>query len=595
MSEVMEKPRKKRSFLRFLGYVKPYTWLIVIGSAGGIIKFTVPLIFPRIMQHFIDDVFSTDSIMTTSQKMYELNYWTLIIIGIYTLIWIPGTYIRHFFTSKAGNHVTFTLRYDLYKHMQGMSASYYSKHHSGGIVSVLMNDISLVSNLVGNALTNIWMDGVLVIALLFIMLRMDWVLTLASLSIFPFYLFIGKKIGRKVKRNSHMIQDETEEMSAHLQEKVGGYSVVQAFTQEDYESKRFGREATKLLNFQLQSGILASLNTTVTGYLTALAPIIVIWVGCQRVSSGILTLGELITFYAYLGNFYLPINRFAELNVVFSTSMAALERVFQVMDQTPDITDSPDAVECNNIKGELALKNISFCYDQNEQILKNMNLTICAGERIALVGASGSGKSTLVSLIPRFYDVRNGSISLDGKDIREYKINSLRQQVGIVPQETILFSGSIRENILYGNPKASEEDIIAAAKAANAYDFIQAMPDGFDMVLGERGAKLSGGQKQRIAIARVFIKDPKILILDEATSALDSQSEKLIQEALDRLMVGRTTIMIAHRLSTVVNADEIVVINKGKIIEKGSHIQLLAQNGTYARLFHIQFDEASGE
>ena len=600
MSEGAECPnsdnaKKPGPFIRFLHYVKPYTWLIVIGAMGGIIKFTVPLIFPRIMQHFIDDVFSSASVLTSAEKMHQLNYWTLIIIGIYTFIWIPGTYVRHFFTSKAGNQVTFALRYDLYKHMQRMSASYYSKHHSGGIVSVLMNDIALVSNLVGNALTNIWMDGILVNALLFIMLRMDWVLTLASLSIFPFYLFISKKIGRRVKRNSHMVQDETEEMSAHVQEKVGGYSVVQAFTQEAYERKRFRKEATKLLNFQLQSGMLASLNTTITGYLTALAPIVVIWVGCQRVNSGVLTIGELITFYAYLGNFYLPINRFAELNVVFSTSMAALERVLHVMDQTPDIVDSPHAVECADINGEIELKNICFCYDENEQIIKNMSLTIHAGERIALVGASGSGKSTLVSLIPRFYDVHCGSVCLDGKNLKDYKTNSLRQQVGIVPQETILFSGSIRENILYGNPKASDEDIIAAAKAANAYDFIQAMPEGFNTVLGERGAKLSGGQKQRIAIARVFIKNPKILILDEATSALDSQSEKLIQEALDRLMIGRTTILIAHRLSTVVNADEIVVMNKGKIIEKGSHIQLLAQNGAYARLYHTQFDEAIGE
>ena len=590
-----KKSKERSSFLRFLHYVKPYAWLIAIASVGGIIKFTVPLIFPRIMQYFIDDVFSTDSVMNASQKLHQLNFWTLIIIAIYTLIWLPGTYVRHFFTSKAGNHVTFALRYDLYKHMQRMSASYYSKHQSGGIVSVLINDIMLVSNLVGNALTNIWMDGVLVIALLFIMLRMDWVLTLASLSIFPFYLLVSKKIGRKVKHNSHMVQDETEEMSAHVQEKIGGYSVVQAFTQEEYERKRFRKEASNLLNFQLKSGMLSSLNTTITGYLTALAPIFVIWVGCQRINSGVLTIGELITFYAYLGNFYLPINRFSELNVIFSTSMAALERVLKVMDQTPDIRDTPNAVECNNIDGEITLKNICFGYENDEQIIKNMNLSIRAGERIALVGASGSGKSTLVSLIPRFYDVRCGSVCLDGRDIRDYKINSLRRQVGIVPQETILFSGSIRENILYGNPKASEEDIIAASKAANAYEFINEMPEGFDTVLGERGAKLSGGQKQRIAIARVFIRNPKILILDEATSALDSQSEKLIQEALDRLMIGRTTILIAHRLSTVVNADEIVVMNKGKIIEKGSHIQLLAQNGAYAKLYHTQFDEAIGE
>lgn len=594
ITEVKTKPGRS-VFFRFLQYVKPYAWLIVIAACGGIIKFMVPLIFPQILQHFIDDVFVVNSTLSTQQKLHELNYWTIVIVGIYTFIWIPGTFVRHYFTTKAGNNVTFQLRYDLYRHMQDMSASYYNKNQSGGIVSVLINDIALVQNLIGNALTNIWMDGTLVFVLLFIMFRMDWVLTLASLTIFPFYLFVGRKIGRCVKYNSHMVQDETQEMSAHIQEKVGGYSVVQAFTQEEYESRKFKKEAFKLLHFQLKRGMLSSVNTTMTGYLTAFAPIFVIWVGCQRIISGALTIGELVTFYSYLGNFYTPINRFAELNVVFSTSMAALERVFHVMDQHPEIVDAPDAIECRDIKGQVHLKNIQFSYEKNVKIIKNVNLSIPAGERIALVGSNGSGKSTLVSLIPRFYDVTGGGIYIDGKNIKEYKISTLRQNVGIVHQETILFSGTIRENILYGKPTASEDEIIQAAKAANAYDFINDMPDGLETVLGERGAKLSGGQKQRVAIARVFIKNPKILILDEATSALDSESEKMIQEALERLMVGRTTIMIAHRLSTVVKCDEIVVMNKGKIIEKGSHIQLLAQNGAYARLYRTQYEKAVGE
>jgi len=575
--------------VRFLKYVKPYTFLIVVAVFGGIIKFTVPLIFPRIMQYFIDDVFSPTSIMSTNDKMYQLNRWTLIILGIYTFIWIPGTFVRHYFVVKAGHKVIYKLRYDLYKHIQHMSSSFYSKNQSGGIVSIIMNDIALAQNLIGNALTNIWMDGILVVILLIIMVRMDPILTLASLTIFPVYILVGKKLGRKVKRNSHFLQEETQEMSAHIQEKISAYSVVQAFAQENHEKMAFKKDAKHLLDYQLNSGKLSSINTVIAGFLTAIAPIIVVWVGCRRVNEGILTMGQLITFYAYLGNFYTPINRFAELNVVFGTSMAALERVFKTMDLPADINDKPDAIPCKNVKGDIKISDLYFQYDEENITLHDVNLDIDAGKRVAIVGSSGSGKTTLVSLLPRFYDVSSGQITIDGTDIRDYQLHSLRENIGIVLQETVLFSGTIRDNILYGKLDATEKEIIEAAKAANAYDFIMDMPDKFDTMLGERGTRLSGGQKQRLAISRVFIKNPKILILDEATSALDSESENLIQEALERLMRGRTTIIIAHRLSTVIDADEIVVMDKGALVERGPHEELLDKGGYYKFLYDAQF------
>lgn len=581
----------KSVFIRFLGYVKPYVGLLVLGSIGGIIKFSTPLVFPRIMQYFIDTVFSPTSIMTSSQKIVELNKWTLFVLALYVLVWVPGTFIRHYFTGKAGYKVIYDLRQDLYKHIQAMSASYYNKNQSGGIVSLMMNDIGLAQNLVGNALTNVWMDGSVIIVLLVVLFKMDWVLTCASLSIFPFYIVISKRIGKKVKYNSHMVQEETQDMSANLQEKIGGYTVVQAFSQENFEQKNFTKDSIRLLGYQLKSSKLGSLNNVFTGFLTSIAPIFVFWVGCQRINAGALTLGQLVVFYTYLGHFYLPITRFAELNLVFATSMAALERIFRTLDLPIEIKDKDDALECKAIKGEIEIKDIKFAYDTQKQVLKGIDMIIPAGERIAIVGSSGSGKSTLVTLVPRFYDVSQGEILIDGVNIKDYKLHSLRRNIGMVLQETILFSGTIRDNILYGKLDATQDEIIAAAKAANAYEFIMAMPYGFDTVLGERGAKLSGGQKQRIAITRVFIKNPKILILDEATSALDSESENLIQDALERLMKGRTTIIIAHRLSTVINSDEIVVMSEGNIVERGSHKQLIELDGNYKRLYDAQFNK----
>lgn len=588
------KKKRKSAFVRFLGYIKPYWLMLVIASIGGIIKFTMPLVFPQVIRYFTDGVLDPKIAKPPEWKMQQINYWTIVMMALYVFIWIPGTYIRHYFGGKAGYRVIFDLRYQLYQHIQRMSAAYFKDNQSGGVVSILMNDIGHAQNMVGNAMTNVWMDGIVIVVLLFIMLKIDVLLTLVSLSIFPFYVIAIKRLSTHVKDNSKKIQDETEDMTGKLQEKISGFSVIQAFARERMEKWKFFKESRRLLDYMIRSVELNTWNNVIVGFLTSIAPVIVVWYSGQRIIKSRLTIGEMFVFYSYLGQFYTPITRFSELNVVFSTSMAAIERVFEAFDKQPDVQEAPDAVECcPNLKGEVEFKNVSFGYEEGKLILKNINLKIEPGRRIAIVGTSGSGKSTLINLLPRFYDPVEGTVTIDGVDIKKYKLNSLRQNIGMVFQDNILFSGTLRENIAYGNPKASKRQILEAAKAANAYDFIDKLPDKLSTEVGERGVKLSGGQKQRIAITRVFVKNPRMLILDEATSALDSESENQIQEALERLMNGRTTISIAHRLSTIINADEILVMDKGEIKERGTHKELIAMEGLYKHLFEEQFKDVT--
>jgi ATP-binding cassette, subfamily B, putative efflux pump len=580
--------KKPNNFIRFLGYVRPYTKYLILAILGGIIKFTVPLLVPQVTRHLLDNVFLNEA-LTTEKKLHELFFYTGGMMAIFVFVYAPGVYIRHLFADKVGHRAVFNLRCDLYHRILRMSASFFARNRSGGIISSLISDIQLAQNLVGNALANTWMDAAALVIILYFLFRIDVATTLVALATFPIYLFVFRKFSEEIRNTTRRVQDELSVMTSNAHERISGSAVVHAFTQERNERKRFENESEKLFSINMRRVLMQSLNQAITGTLTGLAPLIVVCYGGYRVISSQMTIGELIAITMYLSPLYLPLQRFSELNVVFANSMAALDRIYEIMDEEPEIVSQPDAIELAEINGDVTFDHVGFAYKPKNPVLYDITFKAQAGQKIALVGPSGSGKSTIVSLIPRFYDPNAGQVIIDKYDIRQIKVKSLRQHIGMVLQDPILFSGSIRENILYGNPAANNDEVIEASKAANAYDFITGLPNGFDTEVGERGAFLSGGQKQRITIARAFLKNPKILVFDEATSSLDSESERMIQDAMNRLIVGRTTFIIAHRLSTIIRADNILVIHKGRIVESGTHYELILRDGLYRELYEKQF------
>ncbi|MFW6270788.1 MAG: ABC transporter ATP-binding protein [Bacillota bacterium] len=583
------------SLKRFLRYVKPYWHYIALAALGGFIKFLLPMVFPQIMRYFIDDLLTDAGSLSESVRgeyLKQIHYYSLVMIGLYIFVWCPGTFIRHYFSKKISNRVIFDLRNDLFQHIHKMSAPYFDEHRTGAILTRLIDDTNKARKLLMRGMTNIWIDGSIVLVLLIILFKMNVVLTLLSLSIMPLFIFSVKSIAPRVKETSREVQDELEDIQGDAQEKISGAKVIRAFTMEKLEEKKFFRRVRKLYDFMMKRAVFSSFNNVINGGITRIAPVIIVWYSAYSIIQGYMTIGELTAFYAYLPMFYMPVRRFSKLNVVISNSMAAVDRIFEVFDEKPQVKEEDDAEKVNTLDGEIKIDNVTFSYNSDEKALDNIDLKINKGEKIALVGSSGAGKSTLVNLLPRFYDVDSGNIKIDNNDIRNFKLKSLRKNIGMVLQEPILFSGTIKENIKYGKSDASDQEVVKAAKAANAYEFIQGFSDGFETSLGENGTGLSGGQKQRITIARVFLKDPKILILDEATSSLDSRSENLIQDAIKNLMVGRTTFIIAHRLTTIMDVDKIIVMDDGKIEEIGSHKELLQKDSIYRDLFEEQFEDA---
>lgn len=584
----MSKPKRApSSFARFLWYVAPYKGHVILAVIGGIVKFTVPLAVPLVTRQLIDHVF-LNSQLTVDQKALLLFESLGGIIAVFVLFWAPWTFVRHHSASKAGQSSIFDLRSDLYDKVLRMSARFFQRHRSGGLVSRLMNDTLLAQDLVGNALTNVWMDTTALVVILVLLVRIDVSLTFVTLATFPLYLFFFRKLGGKLKQSTHAVQREVEAMSGHIQEKVAGAVVVHSFGQEKEEGRRFAQASNQLFTLVMRTSWWHSLNMTITGVLTSISPLIVLLYGGWQVIHGSITVGDLVAVTMFLGPLYLPLQRFSELNSVFSSSLAALDRIFEILDEDPDIQSRVDARPLENCQGGVEFRDVRFGYSDHRPTLDGVSFTMAPGTRTALVGPSGSGKTTITNLIPRFYDVTGGEVLVDGHDVRTLTVETLRRPIALVLQEPILFSGSVRENLLYGQPRASDADLEQACRSANAWDFIQSLPEGLDTEVGERGAQLSGGQKQRVTIARAFLRNPRILILDEATSSLDSESERLIQDALDRLMTGRTTLVIAHRLSTIVSADQILVLHQGRIVDCGRHEELLAREGLYRNLYQKQ-------
>jgi ABC-type multidrug transport system fused ATPase/permease subunit len=664
---------------RFLGYVLRYKPLLAIALFAGLAKFGLQFAFPTITGLMVDNVIiDNDGFGGTANSLTaEDREWWLVALAIAAVsilaVYCVVTFFRDYLTGQLGFRVIRDLRQDLFGHLHRLSLHFYSKERTGSIVSRVITDISQAANLVNGGVVAVVMDlGAMVIGLGFLL----WIsptLTLVALVILPAYSLSLKFLRPRVRHAGKLVQRSIGRISGSVQEQLAGIALVQTSAAEGRESARFRADTEEHYDRVVHQKALSAVTATLGEGLTKLGTVAVVVVGGYlALKYESISAGELVAFVGYLGIMYFPVQRFGEVNVVYATCMASLERIFRVFEITPKIAERPDAHPHPPELGEVEFEAVRFSYadDSDESrvrlhaeddrgttdpetgqsvepdprdrrdpttlsaaerrrsvrrelrrqmrlerrrkeleragrlpveppverrwVIDGLSFTVPAGQRVALVGPSGSGKTTLVSLLPRLYDVSDGAIRIDGRDLRDYKKQPLREAIGIVQQDSFLFSGSVKDNLLYGRPGASFGQIVEAATAANADGFIRELPEGYETPLGERGVNLSGGQRQRLSIARAILKDPKILILDEATSALDVESERLVQEALERLMEGRTSFIIAHRLSTVRNADRILVIDRGRAVEDGTHDSLVARGGLYAKLARQAFAAPHG-
>ncbi|MEW9670664.1 ABC transporter ATP-binding protein [Ammoniphilus sp. 3BR4] len=575
------------SIKRYFKFVKPYWKLIIATILIGLIKFGLPLVLPLIIMYVIDDLLMAD---LPGEVKLERLYWIMgLAFIVFTLVRYPIEYYRQYYAQLSSNQILYDIRDHLFSHLQRLSLRYYQNTKVGEVISRVINDVEQTKNFIMTGLMNLWLDLATLLIAIGIMLSMDVGLTLVAIAVFPLYGFSIKYFYQKLRQLTKTRSQALAELQGHLHERIQGIAVVKGFALEAEEQKQFERRNRKFLDKAVDHTVWNAKTFAVTNTITDIAPLLVITYAGYQVIHGNLTIGAMAAFYAYLERLYSPLRRLVNSSTTLTQSIASMDRMFELFDETYDIQDKENAVELKQVRGRVVFDQVSFRYrETGDEVLHDINLVVEEGQTVALVGMSGGGKSSLISLIPRFYDVTGGAVYIDGHDLRDVTMKSLRDQIGMVLQDNILFSDSIKENILMGKPEASEEEMIQAAKAANAHEFIMELPDGYDTEIGERGVKLSGGQKQRIAIARVFLKDPRILILDEATSALDLESEQLIQQSLERLAKHRTTFIVAHRLSTITHADKIVLISDGQIREMGTHQELMNAQGAYHKLFTVQ-------
>ncbi|MCD0687753.1 SAV1866 family putative multidrug efflux ABC transporter [Staphylococcus aureus] len=573
---------------RYLQFVKPYKYRIFATIIVGIIKFGIPMLIPLLIKYAIDGVINNHA-LTTDEKVHHLTIAIGIALFIFVIVRPPIEFIRQYLAQWTSNKILYDIRKKLYNHLQALSARFYANNQVGQVISRVINDVEQTKDFILTGLMNIWLDCITIIIALSIMFFLGVKLTLAALFIFPFYILTVYVFFGRLRKLTRERSQALAEVQGFLHERVQGISVVKSFAIEDNEAKNFDKKNTNFLTRALKHTRWNAYSFAAINTVTDIGPIIVIGVGAYLAISGSITVGTLAAFVGYLELLFGPLRRLVASFTTLTQSFASMDRVFQLIDEDYDIKNGVGAQPIEIKQGRIDIDHVSFQYNDNEApILKDINLSIEKGETVAFVGMSGGGKSTLINLIPRFYDVTSGQILIDGHNIKDFLTGSLRNQIGLVQQDNILFSDTVKENILLGRPTATDEEVVEAAKMANAHDFIMNLPQGYDTEVGERGVKLSGGQKQRLSIARIFLNNPPILILDEATSALDLESESIIQEALDVLSKDRTTLIVAHRLSTITHADKIVVIENGHIVETGTHRELIAKQGAYEHLYSIQ-------
>ncbi len=514
---------------------------------------------------------------------------------IIALLGALASYIDNYYTESVGQWVANDLRLKTYHHLQRLSLGYYNTHETGTLLSTITTDIATIQDFASSSTLNILVDMLTIVSMLGLMFWLNWDFTLIAVAVTPFMLFFISRFKKAVKKATHEVRKEQADIVAVVQQGLESMQVIKAFGRQDMEQQALADVSHATVAAALKARRVKSMLSPIVTITVAFCTAIVLWRGAALILAEAMTVGALTVYLSYLSKFFKPVKDLATTTNAIAQAAVGVERVQAILQTDAILPEREDAFEPRFLKGDIAFEHVAFGYLEDEPVLKDVNFTIEAGQLVGVVGPTGSGKSTVVSLIPRFYDVKNGTVKIDGRDVRDYKVNPLRDQIGYVLQDTVLFHGSILDNIAFGRPNATRQEIVDAAKLANADEFIARMPKGYDTMVGERGCTLSGGQRQRIGIARVMVRNSPILLLDEPTAALDSESEKLVIEALERLMKGRTVITIAHRLSTIRDADKIIVIAGGVVAESGTHDQLMALNGIYADLHRTQFDVAAAK
>ncbi len=570
---------------RFLSYYKPYKKILFADLGCALIVASISLVMPLLIRVITNDILKIDPIPLERIFQVAIVMISLVLVEFVCRFYV--TYKGHLM----GVYMSRDMRNDLFSHYQKLSFSFYDNQKTGILMSRLTHDLQSLAELYHHGPEDIVISLIKFIGSFLILIQIDALLTLIVFSVLPlmiiFAYFFNKRMYRVFKQNKKTMGH----VHARIEDSLSGIRVIKSFTNEDDEIERFeDANETYVESRDSSYYVMSQFHTGLGAFISSISVLIVV-AGSLFISNGNIIVEDLLTFLLYIGNFTEPIRKLINFTEQFQEGLTGFDRFMDIIETEPDIQDKPNAKELTDVQGHVQFSQVGFRYNEkSDYVLKNVNLDVQAGEYIALVGTSGAGKTTLCSLIPRFYEVSEGSVKIDGQDVREVTMKSLRSQIGLVQQDVYLFAGTIMDNIRYGKPGASEEEIIAAAKDANAHDFILSLPEGYQTDIGQRGVKLSGGQKQRLSIARVFLKNPPILIFDEATSALDNESERVVQQSLEKLAKNRTTFVIAHRLSTIRNAEKIIVLSADGIIESGTHEELLSNQQHYAELYNLQFN-----